>query len=96
VSEAIDEVASEVAKPGEPLHERVLRFLKNLGPGQSRVLPRTMHPVYRHIPLPARRLDARHYVESAQPFSGVRRQLHFMPRLVALASVFDRVPTSAL
>src|ERR1700735_1627583 len=33
MSDAIDEVAARVAKPGEPPHERVLRFLKNLGPG---------------------------------------------------------------
>ena len=29
----VDEVASSVANTGEPPHERVLRFLKNLGPG---------------------------------------------------------------
>jgi NRAMP (natural resistance-associated macrophage protein)-like metal ion transporter len=33
MSDAVEEVASGVAKPGEPPHERILRFLKNLGPG---------------------------------------------------------------
>jgi NRAMP (natural resistance-associated macrophage protein)-like metal ion transporter len=33
MSDALEEVASQVPKPGEPPHERVVRFLKNLGPG---------------------------------------------------------------
>lgn len=33
MSDIVEEVAAESPKPGEPPHERVLRFLKNLGPG---------------------------------------------------------------
>jgi NRAMP (natural resistance-associated macrophage protein)-like metal ion transporter len=33
MSDAFEEVASQSPKPGEPPHERIARFLKNLGPG---------------------------------------------------------------
>ncbi|GAC1655516.1 MAG: hypothetical protein NVS9B12_06630 [Vulcanimicrobiaceae bacterium] len=33
MSDPVIDVAEQTSKPGEPPHQRVARFLKNLGPG---------------------------------------------------------------